>query len=466
MSENITHCAGVELRRQVAEGALSVAEIVDAHLDAIEKRNPALNAYCTIAAERARAQATEADVRLARGASPRPLEGFTVAVKDITETQGIRTTYGSKLYRDYVPSFDNSVVGRLKDAGAILLGKSNTSEFAAGAHATNELFGPTRNPWNTALTAGGSTGGGAAAVSACMATVAEGSDLGGSLRIPASFCGVVGLRPTEGLVPTFPSSAPWDTLQVQGPIARHAEDLVTVLAAIAGHDPRSPVSAPVAYNVLEQINQCESKKLRIAYVDTLSGIRPDSAISKSSEEALQKLAAVGVEVEQVDLDLSDGRDAFIALRGMHMVQHHVDRLEQLDQLGPNLRKNLEQGLRITAKDAALAEKTRASLTARLGKVLERYDAVVTPCMPIEPFPVEQNYPTEINGKPMETYIDWVAQTFLVTLASVPAASVPFGLSSRGLPMGWQLIGARWKDGEVLALAKRIQSVLDIGMPPL
>ena len=454
-----------EFTASVARGDLSVTDIVEQHLDAIEALNTVLNAFCTVAAEHAHTQAALADKRLAQNNSPRALEGVTVCIKDVTPTAGIRTTFGSELHRDYIPESDNWVVTRLKEAGAIVLGKTNTSEFAAGANATNALFGPTRNPWNPQLTSGGSTGGGAAAVASCMATLAEGCDMGGSLRIPASFCGIIGIRPTFGLVPTVPNPTPWDTLQVQGPMARTADDVARMLDVISGHAPQSPLSAPFSNDILSDFEQTKQKTFRIAYAPTISGIQPDSDITKRSESALSTLANAGIEIDTIELDLSHGRDAFIALRGLFIAQSHIDKLDQLDRMGANLRNNLQQGLKVTTAELAAAERSRASIAHSLSAIFKKYDAIITPCIPIEPFSTEQNYPTEINGKPMETYIDWVAQTFLISLASVPAVSVPFGLSSKTLPMGWQLVGPRWSDGKMLALAEQIQQALPMIPPP-
>lgn len=447
-----------ELASLIARGSISATEVVSAYLDRIEKFNTKINAYCTVAADSARATAAVLDK------SPKnlgPLHGIPVAIKDVTPTAGIRTTYGSTLYQDNVPQADDLVVARLKAAGAIVIGKTNTSEFAAGAHATNALFGPTRNPWNTDLTAGGSTGGGAAALAARLAPLAEGSDMGGSLRIPASFCGVLGLRPTIGLIPTVTSPAPWDVIRTQGPMARNAKDLALMLDVISGYSPHSPISAhsPTA-SFLDTVLSLEKQErpMRFAWCPSLSGLEVDSEIAALIEEKVKILAEAGHVVEEISLDLSDGRDAFLALRGQFMMNHHLDKLDKLDQLGPNLRGNIEQGLKVTSLDLAKAEKKRAEMYARVEKVWQNYDLLLTPCMPIEPFPVEQNYPDSINGKPMESYIDWVAQTFLLTLLSGPAASAPVGLTQRGLPVGLQIAGPRWEDARVIAGAQILETV--------
>jgi amidase len=452
-----------ELAELIADRSVSVTQVVESYLERIQKLNTQFNAYCTVAGESALKSASELDKR---GQLLGPLHGVPVAIKDVTPTAGIRTTYGSKLFADHIPAEDNLIVSRLKKAGAIVLGKTNTSEFAAGAHATNELFGPTRNPWNPALTAGGSTGGGAAALTARLAPLAEGSDMGGSLRIPAAFCGVVGLRPTIGLVPTVPNSSAWDVIRTQGPMARNAQDAALMLDVIAGYSQRSPISSQRPNGAYANcVRQGLRRKWRFAYSPSLSGLEMDHEIADIVQSKVEDLARLGHDVEFIDLNLSDGRDAFLALRGQFMMNHHHDKLDRLSELGPNLRNNIEQGLKVTTLDLAKAERKRAEIYERLEKVWENFDLLLTPCMPIEPFPVEQNYPEAINGKPMETYIDWVAQTFLLTLFSGPAASAPAGLTKAGLPVGLQIAGPRWQDGNVLSGARVIEDLTTMPLPP-
>lgn len=465
MADDLCRISAVALRERIARRECSIPEAVEAAIESVEARNPALNAFCTTAFDLARTTATAAQARLDAGEPARLLEGVPVAIKDVTDTAGLRTTYGSRLFADHVPLQDALVVQRLKAAGAIVLGKTNTSEFAAGAHATNALFGPTRNPWNLKLTAGGSTGGGAAAVAAGLAPLAEGTDMGGSLRIPASFCGVVGLRPTVGLIPTLPNAAPWDVIRTHGPIARTAEDAALMLQVLAGHDPNSPIADTANHLIHRDFQALRGRPWRIGYVDSLSGIEPDTDLVKTSHTALEQLSASGITVEPVSLSLADGRDAFLALRGLFMVQQHLDKLERLDEVGPNLRNNIEAGRKVTTPDLARAEHKRAELFQRLRTFFDQFDALLTLCMPVEPFPVEQNYPAEINGKQMATYIDWVAQTFLVTLAGVPAAAVPCGISAQGLPVGWQVVGPRFADSSVLAFCAHVQETLPLPAPP-
>jgi amidase len=467
MPNPLARLSAVELARLMRERQASPVEVLDAHLAAIEKYNDRINAFCTVAAEQARAAAVAAEQALARGEAG-PLAGVPVGIKDLTPTAGIRTTCGSRLFQDHVPAEDAEVVKRLKAAGAIVIGKTNTPEFGAGANTFNEVFGATRNPWNTSLSASGSTGGGAAALAARMVPLAEGTDFGGSLRTPAAFCGVVGLRTTAGLVPKHPSTLPWDALSVAGPMARSAEDCALMLDAMTGLSDKSPLScAPPWRSAHALVVAIEDLKgVRIAYTPDIAGIGVDAEIEGLCRAVARGLAANGARVEEIDFDVPDGRDAFLALRGEAMVGHHYDRLHRLEELGGNLAGNIREGLALAVLDTAGAERKRAEIWHRYRELFERYDLLLTPTAPVPPFPVEQNYPDRIGGRKLETYIDWIAPTFLVSLAGLPAASVPAGLNDAKLPVGLQIIGPRFSEPRILGVAKHVQLVNPIGLPPL
>jgi amidase len=392
-----------------------------------------------------------------RGEDPGLLCGLPVGIKDVTPVAGLRTTFGSPLYADYVPAEDAEVVRRLRQAGAIILGKTNCPEFAAGGNTFNEVYGRTRNPWNPALSAGGSTGGGAVALATGMISLAEGTDLGGSLRIPASFCGLVGLRPSPGLVPTLPSDYLWDNLQVTGPMARTAEDVALMLQAIAGPNSLWPYSQPNARrDFIAAVNNGISKNSRIAYNPDLAGIGVDVQLEAVCRNAVFNLNKTGAVVEEIDLDLSFGRKAFLALRGYWMVAHHHARLDQLERLGANVAGNIRAGLKVTVEELGAAEAARGKMRGLFISLFEKYDYVLTPCMAVPPFPVEQNYPQTIAGKAMENYIDWIAPTFVLSMTGLPVACVPCGLDQQGLPVGLQIVGKPFGEEAVLALAKVIQ----------
>jgi amidase len=457
--------SATELRRRMAGGELSPVDVLDACLEQIDRHNGSINAVVTLD-ESAREQARELERRLAAGEDPGPLCGLPVGIKDITPVAGVRTTYGSPLYADHVPDEDALVVRRLRAAGAVILGKTNTPEFAAGGNTFNEVFGCTRNPWDPELSAGGSTGGGAAALATGMIALAEGTDLGGSLRVPASFCGVVGLRPSPGLVPTVPSDWAADDLSVTGPMGRTVADVALMLQAVWGPVPKSPLSRHDAgRDFVGAVERGPAEGLRLAYAPDVAGLGTDPGLERVCREAAESLSGTGVQVEGIELDLSAGFDAFLTLRGRWMVEHHRSRVGRLDELGPNLAGNIRAGLALGSGEVEAAERARVDLRRTMRGVFERYDYLLTPCVPVPPFPVGQDYPETIGGRKMATYIEWIAPTFVLTLTSLPIACVPAGLDSNGLPVGIQVVGPPMGEESVLALARRIEELRPIGRPP-
>ncbi len=455
MNSEIAFLSATELRRLMGRRKLSPVEVVRACLDQVEQHNRTVNAVVTLNPA-ALEQARQLEDRTSPG-DEGLLYGLPVGIKDVTPTAGLRTTYGSALYSDHIPAQDALVVQRLKRAGAILLGKTNVPEFAAGGNTCNEIFGPTRNPWDPQRTAGGSTGGGAAALATGMIALAEGTDLGGSLRMPASFCGVVGLRPSPGLVPTVPSEHLWDTLQVSGGLARTVEDVALFLQATAGPSPLCPLSQPVAGRDFVAAAQAGIPTgLRLAYCPDIARIGIDPEVESVCRKAAFEMAQAGVSVQESDLDLSFARSAFLALRGYWMVAHHQRRIGLLDQLGSNLAGNIRAGLELDAQQLGKAEQDRSRLWQVMAGFFEKFDHLLTPCMAVPPFPVDQNYPENIAGKAMKTYVDWFAPTFLLSLTALPVASVPCGLDSHGLPVGLQIVGPPMGEEKVLALARQVQ----------
>jgi amidase len=459
--------AARELARLVREKQASAVEILAAHLAAIERANPAVNAIVTVALDQAREAARAADAAVMRGEALGPLHGVPVGIKDITPTAGIRTTWGSTLFADHVPAEDAEVVRRIKRAGAIVIGKTNTPEFAAGGNTANRLFGATRNPWDLRLSASGSTGGGAAALAAAMIPLAEGTDFGGSVRTPAAFCGVVGLRTTAGLVPRLPITLPWHDQSVTGPMARDVADCALFLDAMTGFSTASPLSVPPAWeSAYEIVERAENLRgVRLAYSPAIGPTGIDPEVARCCREAAFALERYGASVEEVAFDLADGCDAFATLRGEAMVGNHLARLEKLGELNPNLAGNIRLGLGVQILDIARAEHKRAEIWHRWRTLFERFDLLLTPTAPVLPFPVESNYPTEIAGRKLENYMDWLAQTFLVSLAGLPAASVPAGLSTSRLAVGLQIVGPRLSEPRILACAKFVERDRPIGWAP-
>ena len=456
--------SAVEIARRVAAREVSPVAVTEAALARVTEVNPALNAMVTLN-PRALDEARELERRIGRGESVGPLAGVPVGIKDVTQVAGLRTTFGSPLYADHVPAEDALVVQRLRTAGAIILGKTNTPEFAAGGNTWNDVFGRTRNPWNPSRSAGGSTGGGAVGLATGMIALAEGTDLGGSLRIPASFCGVVGLRPSPGLVPTCPSDLVWDTLQVTGPMARSAEDVALMLQAIAGPSPLAPLRQPVAgRDFVASVRQGPRSGLRVAYCPDIAGIGIDAGVESVCRTAAFGLGAAGIAVESIELDLSAGRDAFLALRGHWFASWMSERLDRLEGFGINVRNNIRAGIAGSGRELGAAETVRGAIWHRFRTLFERYDHLLTPTMAVPPFPVEQNYPETVAGQTMRTYVDWLAPTFVLSLTGLPVASVPCGLDPDGLPVGLQVVGRPEGEESVLALAARIQALFPIGTP--
>lgn len=464
--EDLADRPASELARLVRSREISPVEVIEDCVARVERYNPAVNAIVTLN-PRALEEADELERRLLRGEEVGLLAGLPVGIKDVTPVAGLRTTYGSTLYRDHVATEDALVVQRLHAAGAIVLGKTNCPEFAAGGATFNDVFGRTRNPWDPTRTAGGSTGGGAAGLATGMIALAEGTDLGGSLRIPASFCGVVGLRPSVGLVPTYPADWLWDTLQVEGPIARTAEDVALMLQAVSGPSPLSPLAQPRdGRNFVAAVGRGVSPDLRVAYCRDVAGIGIDPEIEKVCASAVRGLRDVGITVEDIELDLSFARQAFLALRGLWFVAQMFPRLDKLDHFGRNVAGNIRAGLGTTTQDLGAAEAARTKIWQRFRDLFRTFDHLLTPCMAVPPFPVEQNYPETVAGKKMETYVDWIAPTFVLSLTGLPVASVPCGRDPEGLPVGLQIVGRPQGEEAVLALASQVQRRHPIGRPPL
>jgi amidase len=467
MSNDLTRKSATELAALIKSRTLSPVELLNSSLATIARVNPKLNAIVTLAADQARDAARQAEAAVMRGDDVGVLHGLPIGVKDVTRTGGIRTTFGSPLFKDFVPTEDAEAVRRLKAAGAIVLAKTNTPEFACGANTVNAVFGATRNPWNPALSPAGSSGGSAVAVATGMVPLAQGTDFGCSIRIPAAFCGIVGIRPTPGLTPNYPMPLAWDPGQVHGPLARSAEDAALMLDAMVGFSRLSPISVtpPWASVQVEVARAHHAKGLRVAYAPDIAGIGVDAEIDNICRAAARRLQEAGAIVEEISFDVSAGRDPYQAWRGAWMVAQQFENISRLAEFGENLRGNVERGLKVTTLDLAQAEQTRQIVFHRFRELFERYDLLVTPAAPVKPYPVEQNFPDEINGRKFESYVDWIAPAFLITLVSLPAGSVPAGMTSDGLPVGLQIVAPRFEEPRILSLAKIVQQMNPIGWPP-
>jgi amidase len=439
---------------------VSPLEVVQAVLARVDQVNPQVNAYVTIARESALKAARAATRALRRGAKLPPLHGVPVSIKDLEPTKGIRTTWGSKIFEHHVPEEDALIVERLKAAGAIVVGKTNTPEFGAGANTFNAVFGATHNPWNLVLTCGGSSGGAAVALATGMGPIAQGSDLGGSLRIPAAFCGVVGFRTTPGLVPDYPKELAWDSLSVSGPMARTVVDTALMLSVMAGPDDRAPLSYAVdTREFLRAVRNPSVKGWRVAWTPDLSGLIPvDAEVANVAEGAIQIFRSLGAKVEAACPDFSEVNDIVLATRGLSMVALHADKLARWKgEMQKGLVWNIEQGLRLTPQEIARGEKLRTALWHRVRTFMETRDLLILPTVAVPPFPLEQPYPSEINGKPLDNYTQWFFLTYGVSVTGLPAISVPCGFTQGGLPVGLQIVGRRRQEAAVLTAAAAFEA---------
>jgi amidase len=453
-----------ELAAMLRAREISARELLDAHLDRIERLNPAVNAVVTLDAEGARAAADAADAALTAGADVGPLHGLPVAHKDTHATGGMRTTWGSPLHPETVPLRDELVVARLGAAGAIRVGKTNVPEFAAGSHTFNPLFGATHNPYRHGLSAGGSSGGAAAALAAGFVPLAEGSDMGGSLRNPAAFCNVVGLRPTPGRVPTWPATMGWSQLSVQGPMGRTVADVALQLSVLAGPDPRVPISlsddpAGFAAPLPERLDG-----LRVAWTPDLGGrVTVDPAITAVLAPSVGVLESLGASVEEDCPDLSGADEVFGTLRAW-LFEASFGEISRRspEKVKESIRWNAEMGAKLAGPDLARAEQLHTTLYERMVAFFERYDVLLTPTTQVLPFPVEMEYPTEIAGVHQDNYLEWMRSCTMISATGCPALSVPGGFTDDGLPVGLQIIGAPRADRRVLEVGHAFEQANGFG----
>jgi amidase len=439
--------AGIRARR------FSARELVEASLSRIEAVNPRVNAIVTLDAEGALAAADAADAVHPVG----PLHGVPVAVKDLEDTAGMRTTYGSPLFRDHVPAADSLVVERWRRAGAILLGKTNTPEFGAGAQTFNEVFGVTVNPYDLSRTAGGSSGGAAAAVAAGMVPLADGSDLGASLRNPAAFCNLVGLRPSPGRVPDAGPGDAWNPFGVLGAVAATVEDAWLALRVLSGPDPRDPLSFPER---LEGSLAGDPRGLRIAWSRTLGGLPVEDAVTAVLEPQRETLAALGCVVDDVEPELFGADEAFDTLRALTYAGSFA---EIVDHVKPDIAENTRRGLALTAAQIARALSLRTELFTRIRELLARYDFLAGPVTQVVPFDASVPWPQVVAGVAMETYTDWLRSCSRITVTAHPALSVPAGFTPDGLPVGLQLVGRYRDELSLLRLAFAFERATGFGL---
>ena len=438
---------------------VSARELLDLHLDRIAERNPELNAIVSLDEDRAREGAAAADAALARGDEPGPLHGLPFAVKDTHALAGWRTTYGSPLHADHVADHDDLLVERIRGAGAVFLGRTNVPEFAAGSHTFNTIFGVTRNPVDPTRSAGGSSGGAACALAAGMVPLADGSDMGGSLRNPASFCGVVGMRPSLGRVPEWPTENQWETTSVGGPMARTVGDLALLLSVIAGPDPRAPLAlGDAGATFAPPVVPADLTGLRVGTTVDLGGLLVvDAEVAAVVRATADRLADAGAHVTATHPDLSLGDDTFRTLRAWHFQARFGERLAaHPGAFKASLAANIRLGESLTGADVARAYRQRTTLAETMRLFFEEHDVLVLPTSQVPPFPVDQEYPATVGGQQMPDYLAWMRSAYLITVTGCPAISVPAGTTAAGLPVGVQLVAPHGADRRLLEVAAALE----------
>jgi amidase len=459
-TSDLTFAAAGDLLKLYRARRASPLEVMQALLARIDAVNPTVNAIVTLVRDAALWQARRATAALKRGAALPPLFGVPVAIKDVTPTAGLRTTHGSSLFADHVPAEDALVVQRLRAAGALVLGKTNTPEFAFGPNTVNAVFGATRNPWDLGKTAGGSSGGSAAALATGMCPLAEGTDLGGSLRGPASFCGVVGFRTTPGLIPRYPSVLAWDSYSVEGPMARSTADTALMLSVMAGPDDRAPLSYDVdPRQFLAAVRAPSVKGWRVAWTPDLGGlVQIDDEVRAVVERAVGVFRSLGATVEAASPDMSDVPEIVRLTRGLLMVARHADKLPaHRAVLQAGLVENTEAGLALSARGIAEGELLRTRQWQRVREFLEPRDLWLTPTMAVPAFPIEHPHVMEINGKPVGKAMQRSHLTYAFSVLGLPAISVPCGFTRAGLPVGLQIVGKRRGEAAVLRAAAAFEA---------
>jgi amidase len=442
----------------IRERAISARELLDLHLARIAERNPQLNAIVSLDEERARQGAADADAALARGDEVGPLHGLPFAFKDTHDVAGWRTTYGSPLFADHVPDADELVVERIRAAGVVTIGRTNVPEFAAGSHTFNTVFGTTLNPVDPSRSAGGSSGGAACALRSGMVSLADGSDMGGSLRNPASFCGVVGLRPSLGRVPSWPTDNLWETTATSGPLARNVDDLALLLSVVAGPDARVPTALGDPGSSFATPPEVALRGLRVALSPDLGGLFDvDPEVRRVVEEAGASLADAGALVEPAHPDLTEADDTFRTLRAWQFQSGLGPLLAaHPDAFKTSLADNIRAGASLTGADVARGYAQRTALGERMRLFFSAYDVLVLPTSQVPPFPADQEYPHDIDGRPMATYLDWMRSAYVITVTGCPAISVPAGETTDGLPVGVQIVAPFGGEARLLGVARAFE----------
>lgn len=460
---DLCYLSAVELAGRIRRRELSAREVMTAHLDRIAQLNPAVNAIVSmLPPEQCLAAAERADHQVAAGDELGPLHGLPIAFKDLEDAVGFPTSSGSPIFAGTYPERDSALVDRLRAAGVVPIGKTNVPEFGLGSHTYNRVFGPTRNPYELSKSAGGSSGGAGAALATGMLPIADGSDMGGSLRNPGNFNNVVGFRPSPGLVPRWPSGSPWLPLSVKGPLARSVDDIALLLQAMAGFDARDQLSYETPAGAFATPVEADVTGRRVAWAPDLGGLPLDPAVRRVLDAARPVFESLGLHVEEAVPDLTDADRIFRDLRAFSLTEM-ADLLEtNRDDLKPEAVWNIEEGLKLSTHDVASAMSAQAALFDRMTTFMGHYDAVVCAVNQVPPFPIDIPYPTEIDGVAMESYIDWMKSAYWITVTGLPAISVPAGFTDDGLPVGIQIVGRPRGDRALLEIARAFEQATRVG----
>ena len=455
MSESdVCFMTATEMAQRIRARELSCREVMQAHLTRIDRINPKVNAIVTqIPPEQVLAAADTADKALARGENTGPLHGLPIAHKDLVPTKDMRTTFGSRIYKDFVPDHDGLIVQRLKKAGAISIGKTNTPEFGAGSQTFNQVFGETVNPYDTNKTCGGSSGGAAVALACGMLPLADGSDMGGSLRNPGNFCNIVGFRTSPGRVPVWPRLTAWFPISVQGPMARTVQDVALMLSTIAGPDPHSPIAIAEPGSLFMRPLDRDFKDVKIAWSQDLGELPVDPRVTKVLESRRRVFEDLGCIVEEAQPDFSDADEIFKVWRAWNFELQYAELLKDHRELiKDTVIWNVQEGQKLTGPQIGKAEIKRTELFHRVREFMKTHEFLICPVNQVPPFDINQRWVKEINGVKMATYIDWMKSCYYITVTGLPAISVPCGFTPEGLPVGMQIVGRHNNDFGVLQLA--------------
>ncbi|HVY17804.1 MAG TPA: amidase family protein [Rhodopila sp.] len=456
----------VEARRLIGARALSATELLESCIARIEAVDPAVNAVVARDFDRARATAKAADAATMRGDDLPPLHGLPLGIKDLLMTEGLASTMGSLLFKDNVPAKDDFLVARLRCAGANVIGKTNTPEFGAGANTRNAVYGATGNPFDPKKSCAGSSGGAAVALAAGMMPLCQGSDTGGSLRNPAAFCGIVGFRPTPGMVPAGARGMGWSGLPVLGPMARTVADAALLLSAMASDDAYDPLATTIHGKTVREptdvypLRPIDLSRLRVAVTPDFGFAPTEKHIRAVFAEKLGLFRSAFAVAEDASPDCSGTDEVFEILRATIFVGTHAEKVATTpDKVGPNVRANVEEGLRYSAQDVARAMTAQTAIYRRWQTFFERFDVILAPAITISPRSWRELYPAEIDGKPTRTYFHWLAMAYAVTVVGHPAVSLPVGLDRNGMPFGLQIVGPRGGDAKVLRVAAALEALL-------